>query len=119
MCDNRRNAVVVALVDVAARSKQQLEAVGVAVRGGNANRRSAVVVALVDVAARYDTISFIGRNGVSRKTTQLHATLYLVLGFRHKLSNVRKHESNITDRVRKWSDASGACVLWIRTTSKG
>ena len=41
-------------------------------------------------------------NGVSRKTTLLHATLYLVLGFRHQ-SNVRKHESNITDGVRKRS----------------
>jgi len=41
-----------ALVDVAARSQQQLEALGVAVLGGNVNRRTAVVVALVDVAAR-------------------------------------------------------------------
>jgi len=32
---NRRNAVVVALVDVAARSQQQLQAVGVAVLGGD------------------------------------------------------------------------------------
>ena len=48
---------------------------------------------------------FIGQNGVSRKTTLLllHATLYLVLGFRHQ-SNVRKHESNITDGVRKRSN---------------
>ena len=36
-------------------AKQQLEAVGVAVRGGNVNRRNAVVVALVDVAARRRT----------------------------------------------------------------
>jgi selenophosphate synthetase-related protein len=42
----------VALVDVAARIQQQLEALGVAVLGGNVNRRTAVVVALVDVAAR-------------------------------------------------------------------
>ena len=49
---NRRNAVLVALVDVAARSQQQLEALGVAFRGGSVNRRTAVVVALVDVAAR-------------------------------------------------------------------
>jgi hypothetical protein len=42
----------VALVDVAARSQQQLEALGVAVLGGSVNRRNAVVVALVDVAAR-------------------------------------------------------------------
>jgi hypothetical protein len=69
---NRRKAVIFALVDVAARRRgpsrrqcksenilvpriccqQQLEAVGVAVLGGNVDRRSAVVVALVDVAAR-------------------------------------------------------------------
>ena len=33
-------------------AKQQLEALGVAVKGGSVNRRTAVVVALVDVAAR-------------------------------------------------------------------
>ena len=72
---------------VAARSQQQLEALGVVVEGGSVNRRTDVVVALVDVAARSIEI-FIGQNGVSRKTTLLlHATLYLVLGFRH-LSNV-------------------------------
>ena len=61
-------------------------------------------MALVDVAARSIEI-FIGQNGVSRKTTLLllHATLYLVLGFRHQ-SSVRKHESNITDGVRKRSN---------------
>jgi len=48
----RRNTVVVALVEVAACSQQQLEALGVAVLGGNVNRRKAVLVALVDVAAR-------------------------------------------------------------------
>ena len=47
---NRKNAVLIALVDVDARSQQQLEALGVAVLGGNVNRRNAVVVALVDVA---------------------------------------------------------------------
>ena len=59
------------------------------VLGGNANRRSAITVALVHVAAIDRSIEiFIGQNGVSRKTTLLlHATLYLVLGFRH-LSNV-------------------------------
>ena len=48
----RSIAVFVALVDVAARSQQQLEALGVAVPGSNVNRRNAVVVALVDVTAR-------------------------------------------------------------------
>ncbi len=51
LIDGRKPGLA-ALVDVAARSQQQLEALGVAVEGGNVNRRNAVVVALVDVAAR-------------------------------------------------------------------
>ena len=62
---NRRNAVLVALVDVAARSQQQLEALGVAFVGGNVNRRPAVVVALVDVAARPGR--FIGQMGEPKR----------------------------------------------------
>ena len=51
--ENRRNAVVVALVDVCTGSSQQnIQAVGVAFLGCNENRRSAVVAALVDVPAR-------------------------------------------------------------------
>ena len=40
---------------VAARSQQQLEALGVAVEGGIVKRRIAVVVALFDVAARIES----------------------------------------------------------------
>ena len=47
-----RSSFVVALVDVAARSQQQLEAIGMAVVGGNVNWRKPIVVTLVDVAAR-------------------------------------------------------------------
>ena len=51
--ENRRSAVVLALVDVCTGSSQQnIQAVGVAFLGCNVNRRKAVVVALVDVPAR-------------------------------------------------------------------
>ncbi len=49
---SRRHARTGTIVDVAARSQQKLEALGVSFLGGNVNRRNAVVVALVDVAAR-------------------------------------------------------------------
>ena len=58
---NRREAVVFALVDVAARSEQQFEASGVAFLDRNINWRGAVVSTLVDVAVR--SISFIGQTG--------------------------------------------------------
>ena len=107
---NRRKAVFVALVDVAARIQQQLEALGVAVLSGTVNRRNAVVVALVRVTARsIDRNIYWSKRGVPKDYLLLHATLYLVLGF-WRLPNVRKHESNITDGV-KWSSACGACVL--------
>lgn len=65
-------------------------AVQQAARPGGTTRRWSGIYA-PHVPAR--SVTFIGQNGVSRKTTLLHATLYLVLGFRH-LSNVRKHQSN-------------------------
>ena len=64
---------------VAARSQQQLEALGVALLGGSVNRRTAVLVALVDVAARQTDIIY-WSNGVSRVTCHCYA-LYLVLNF--------------------------------------
>ena len=73
---------------VAARSQQQLEAIGVALLGGNGNRRKAVLVALVDVAAR--SIDFIyWSNGVARVTSHCNV-LYLVLILRLCSCGVQK-----------------------------
>ena len=60
---------------VCAGAKQQLEALGVAVRGGSVNWRNAVLVALVDVAARQTT--FIGQTGCPER----HVTLMPCIWF--------------------------------------